>query len=253
MGLFQHKQQAKKSLSDEAIEAAELLFDDEFREELRSHGRAYFERVINENATLFKQDLDATVAHINTELRQHAARQLDQQFTEINRVNAELREHIAKRLDEQFVEYSKTIKDAQDTALKLLEQRAKNLEEQHEQLGAVLEKSFAYQDAMMSGAVEENKSRLNAMRGAQEAAIESLTNSVRTLQEQHQQLETMLQESIAHQQDMMISAFEENMARIIEHYLVGALGDQYDLKAQLPAIIQQMEQNKQAMADDMKL
>ena len=43
------------------------------------------------------------------------------------------------------------------------------------------------------------------------------------------------------------------MARIIEHYLLEALGDQYDLKAQLPAIIQQLETNKQAIVDDMKL
>jgi len=235
------------------MDEVELLFDDDFREELKSHGRAYFERVINENAALFKQDLDATVAHINTELRQHAARQLDQQFADINRVNAELRERIARRLDEQFVEYSTTIKNAQDAALKLLEQRAKNLEEQHAQLGAVLEKSFAYQDAMMSGAVEENKARLGAMRHTQEVALESLNNSVKALQEQHQELSKLLEESVHHQQDMMIDAFEENMARIIEHYLVGALADQYDVKAQLPAIIEQLEANKQAMADDMKL
>ena len=43
------------------------------------------------------------------------------------------------------------------------------------------------------------------------------------------------------------------MAAIVERYLLGALGDQYDLKAQLPAIIKQMEENKQAIADDMKL
>jgi hypothetical protein len=31
------------------------------------------------------------------------------------------------------------------------------------------------------------------------------------------------------------------------------LGDQYDMKAQLPLIIKQMEANRQAMMDDMKL
>lgn len=253
MGLFQHKNTAKKSLSDELEEAEELLFDAEFRDELRAHGREYFERVLNENVTLFKQDLDATVAYINTELRQQVARQLDQQTADINRVNAELRDTIAARIDEQFVEYTKTMKSAQDMALRALEQRAKNLEQQHDQLGAVLEKSFAYQDAMMSGAVEENKGRMNAMRGAEEAAVQELASSVKTLQEQHAQLGKMLEESIVNQEAMMVNAFEENMARIIEHYLVTALGDQYDLKAQLPAIIQQMETNKQAMVDDMKL
>lgn len=253
MGLFQHKHSAKKSLSDELEEAEELLFDAEFRDELRAHGREYFERVLNENAVLFKQDLDATVAHINTELRQQVARQLDQQATDISRVNAELRDTIAARIDEQFEEYTRTMKSAQDTALQALEQRAKNLEQQHAQLGTVLEKSFAYQDAMMSSSVEESKGKLSAMRGAQEAAVQELASSVKALQDQHASLSQMLEQTIANQEAMMIDAFENNMSRIIEHYLVTALGEQYDLKAQLPAIIQQMEANKQAMVDDMKL
>jgi hypothetical protein len=55
------------------------------------------------------------------------------------------------------------------------------------------------------------------------------------------------------QEEALINGFESNMARIIEQYLLGALGDQYDLKAQLPSIIGQMEANKQAIVDDMKL
>jgi hypothetical protein len=43
------------------------------------------------------------------------------------------------------------------------------------------------------------------------------------------------------------------MAVVVEHYLLGALGEQYDMKAQLPMIIKQMDANKKAMMDDMKL
>lgn len=200
MGLFQsNKHSDKKSPSDETTDAIEHLFDDEFREDLKNRGRLYFERVINENAALFKQDLDATVAHINTELRQHVARQLDEQFAEINKVNADLRDHIAKQLEGQLAEFGQTMQDAQKLAL------------------------------------------------------ESLNRSAQALQEQQQQLGVMLQKGIADQQALMTSAFEQNMARIIEHYLLGALGDQFDFKAQLPSIIKQMESNKQAIVDDMKL
>jgi hypothetical protein len=52
---------------------------------------------------------------------------------------------------------------------------------------------------------------------------------------------------------MLVTAFESNMAQIVEHYLLGALGDQYDLKAQLPSIIKQMEANKDVIVEDMKL
>ena len=235
------------------MDEVELILDDKFREELRSHGRAYFERVVGENAALFKQDLDATVAHVNTELRQQIARQLDQQFADINRVNGELREHIVTRLDEQLVAYNETMKHAQDVALQSLEQRAKALEEQYQQLKSALEKSVAHQDALLTSAVTEAEARLGSITRAQEAGLQSLNNSVKSIEEQHRQLNDMLEKSIADQEAMMVNAFEENMGRIIEHYLIAALGDQYDLKAQLPAILQQMEANKQAMVDDMKL
>lgn len=253
MGLFQHKHTANKPLTEEALDAIGLMFDDQFRDELRNHGRAYFERIIDENATLFKQDLDATVAHINTELRQHMTRQLDQQFTEISRVNGELREHIMRQLDERFIEYNETMKKAQDAAVQSLEKRAESLEEQYAKFNSLLEKSLAHQDALLTGAANESQSQIDAMRRAQEVALKTMNESIETLKEQHDKLGQTLQESVAKQEDMLITAFESNMARVIEHYLMGALGDQYDLKAQLPAIIKQMEANKQAIADDMKL
>ena len=43
------------------------------------------------------------------------------------------------------------------------------------------------------------------------------------------------------------------MAKIIEHYVLLSLGDQFDLKAQLPYIIKQMETNKQNIIEDMRL
>jgi len=58
---------------------------------------------------------------------------------------------------------------------------------------------------------------------------------------------------VASQEEMLVGAFQSNMAAIVEHYLLGALGDQYDLKAQLPAIIKQMDENKKAIVDDMQL
>ncbi len=252
MGLFQGKKGHKKS-SDPALDAVELVFDDEFREDLKNRGRLYFERVINENAALFKQDLDATVTYVSTELKQHVARQLDEQFTEINRVNAELREHIAKQLDEQFVEYSKTMNDAKDLALQALGRSAQALEQQHQQLALSLEKSVANQDAMLTSALQDKQAQVIEMKEAQDAAMQALNRSAHALREQHEQLSSMLEKTIADQKAMVVDTFQQNMAQVIEHYLLDAVGDQYDIKAQLPAIIKQMEENKQAIADDMKL
>ena len=253
MGFFQHKQEPSKSPADDVTGAVEHLFDEALREELRVQSKEYFERVINENAELFKQDLDATVAHINTELRQQATRQLDEQLQAIASANSDLKEGIAARLDDQFAEYGKSLKDAEALALESIKRSAEALEQQHSQLSIALEKSVANQDAQMASALEQNKARIVAMNEAEDSAIESLKRSIHSLEQQHSQLAQLLERGIAEQKAVLVDSFEQNMAQIVEHYLLGALGDQYDLKAQLPAIIAQMEENKQAISDDMKL
>lgn len=244
MGLFQAKKQ------DEDVNDQSRFFDETFREELRNHGRWYFEKIISENGEAFKKELDATIEQVNIELKDHVTKQLD---ATINFVNTDIKDHVTKHLDDQFIEYSKLMKGAQDVALQSLTQNAHALQEQYQELRATLQKSIDDQQATLTGVLDENNARLDAMRTAQDSALEALTKSTQELQELHQQLRERLQKSIADQETTMVSAFESNMARVIEHYLLEALGDQYDLKAQLPAIIQQMETNKQAIVDDMKL
>jgi hypothetical protein len=101
--------------------------------------------------------------------------------------------------------------------------------------------------------LEQSQARIAEINRAQDEALQSLNGSVKAVEDLHRNINDRLQKSIADQEAMIMNAFEENMARIVEHYLLEALGEQYDLKAQLPAIIQQMEANKQAMMDDMKL
>jgi len=230
MGLFQSKNN-KKDGKDGATEAEQIFYDEYFREELRNHSRWYFEKIINENAALFKQDLDATITQVHTELK----------------------DHLTKQLDAQFAEYGKEMKAAQDEALVTLDHSIKDLKTQHEQLGAKLEKSIEYQEAMLTNVFDKNKARMESMAQAQDAAIEALNTSVQALQKQQQDLGEALESSVNAQKEFLVASFQENMAQVIEHYLLGALGDQYDLKAQLPAIIKQMEDNKQTIVDDVKL
>jgi hypothetical protein len=246
MGLF-HKQ---KSQFDEDAEAEEHFLDENFREELRNHGRLYFEKVINKNAALFKQDLDATISQINVELKEHVVNQLD---TTIARLNIELKGHITDELDKQFLTYGKVMKDAQDEVLQTMNASAHAVEEQHQNLSATLQKSIANQSVMANNLFQENMAAMASAKDAQNAALQSLNNSAAAMQEQYQQLSATLQQNIAKQEQALITAFEGNMAQVVEHYLLSALGDQYDLKAQLPSIIQQMEDNKQAIVDDMKV
>ncbi len=250
MGLFQHKQHGKKSSNGDMIAAEEHFFDEYFREELRNHGRWYFEKVINENGELFKRDLEETIKEVNIELKEHVTQQLDGAITQ---VKDELKEHVTKQLQEQFEEYSKSLKEVQDEALKTVVESTQGLKSQHEELKTSLEKNVADQQTILHDAFEENKTQITAMKEAQDGALKWLNQSAQALNDQYQTIGTTLQKNVSDQQDMLLNSFKDHMTVIIEHYLLGALGDQFDLKAQLPSIIQKMEDNKQAIVDDMKL
>jgi hypothetical protein len=91
------------------------------------------------------------------------------------------------------------------------------------------------------------------LKQAQASALDSLGKNAQTMQEQYVEFKSALERKISDQEATIITGFENNMASIIEHYLVGALGDQFDMKAQLPGIIAELEENKKAIMDDMRL
>ncbi|MFZ1301221.1 MAG: hypothetical protein WAQ27_01410 [Candidatus Microsaccharimonas sp.] len=250
MGLFQHKQPEKKSPKDEATDAVVALIDENFQKELLTFGRTYFENILNEAGALFKQDLNTTIGQVNVQLQDHVTKQLD---TAIAQVNVELKDHVAKQLEGQFAEYNKEMKAAQDLALQSLTQNSEDLQKEYQDLRSMLQKNVADQKVTLTNVFEENKVRIAEMKEAQDLALKSLNDSAEALKTQYAQINETLQKNVAEQQSILVSAFEENMGRVIEHYLLGALGDQYDMKAQLPSIIKQMEENKQTIADDMKL
>ncbi len=246
MGLF-HKQ---SDATDDTAETEQHFMDENFREELRNHGRWYFEKIINENAALFKQDLDATITQLKGDLEQSVSRQVTDAVAQLG---VGLQEHVTSQLDAQFAEYGKAMKSAQDEALQTITKSAHGLVEQYQHLSTSVQKDLSDQEAVLSGAIEESKTRIATVADAQTAAIQWINHSTQALQEHDAQLTALLQKNLADQQALLVRTFENNMAQIIEHYLIGALGDQYDLKAQLPAIIKQMEANKQAITDDMKI
>jgi hypothetical protein len=166
-----------KAYTDIVEEDATHVFNTEFREELKNRGRLRFEKIIDENATFMRQDLDATISALNTYMK----------------------DQIAGKLDVEFEAYAKAMKEAQELALATLRRTAEEVETQRVQLA----------DAMKS--------------------------------------------DVAQREEAILRVYEENMAKIVEHYVLQALGDQFDLKSQLPFIIGQMEANKQKIMEDMRL
>lgn len=275
MGIFDHKQKDVKSPADEAKEAIPELFDDEFRAELKSYGRTYFEKAINDNLVVFKQQLDSTMVDVKNELKNHIAKQLDEKLTEYTEAMKDAQSwtirslnHSAQDFQQEHQELSSTLKknvadqqdllvnsmkDAQDLALQSLTKSEHAFQAQYELLGDELKKTLSKQEKALEGVVDTAKTQSDEIQDVQAKALKMLHQSVKDIHDKHAELQDTLEESIAEQKKLFISVFEENMARVVEHYLLGALGDQFDLKAQLPGIIKQMEANKQAMVDDLRL
>jgi uncharacterized protein YpbB len=222
------------------------FFDDYYREELRTKGREYFEKIIDDNASLFKKDLDALIVSTKGDIQEHIEKHLDSTLAQVN-------ESITKQMANQLDDYAKKLNKVQDEALEKLEKRNKELEKQHEELSQKLQKNVADQEAMFVETYKQNVAKIAELHEAHGLALQMLNRSTQALEQQTQQLEALLQQGVAAQQQMLVSAFEQNMARVVEHYLLGALGDTFDLKAQLPAIIKQMEANKKDLVDDIKL
>jgi hypothetical protein len=108
-----------------------------------------------------------------------------------------------------------------------------------EQIGAKLDTEFA---AYAQG-----------MKSAQDMALSTLQKTAADVEAQRVQLADALKNDVAEREAAIIKVYEENMAKIVEHYVLQALGDQFDLKTQLPYIIAQMEANKAKIIEDMRL
>lgn len=274
MGLFQHKQDPKTP-SDMAADAASAAFDETFRNELRQQGKLYFERIISESASIFKQELDAAIAQVNTDLKAHVVKQLDEQLVEYGKIMKDAQALALQSLNsseeeliKQRQELSATlkgnivkeeemligvVKDTQTLAVESLNRSARALDEKYQGLAATLQQNVGVVEKELVEVFKDNMTKIGEMREAQSFALESLTKNAQLLEQQYQQLGNALQQKVVEQENMIIQTFEGNMAAIVEHYLLGALGDQFDLKAQLPAIIKQMEANKEDIVGDMKL
>lgn len=275
VGIFQHKQQHVPTPEEQALEAAQLAFGEDFRKELREKGRLKFDQIVGETATIFKNDLDATVTQVSRELKEHIVKQLDEQLVEYGRLmkdaqelalkslnnssqtlqgqHKELSETLKSNVIEQEEQLINVVKDTQTLAVESLNRSSKALDDKYYELTGLLSKNIGDQEKFLVDTFQENTTRIKEITDAQTVAVQMLQQSTKAVEQQYQMLTTTLKNNVENEQKMLVDGFQDNMAHIIEHYLLDALGEQYDLKAQLPAIIQQMESNKQTIVDDMKL
>jgi hypothetical protein len=110
------------------------IFNEEFREELRNHGRLYFDKIINENAMFLQQDLRLTSSQLNEYMKKE----------------------IGKKLEEQFASYEQSMKDAQAMALESIQNTMRAAEEQRVQMTAEMQAAIAAEKERLIANFESN-------------------------------------------------------------------------------------------------
>lgn len=87
---------------------------------------------------------------------------------------------------------------------------------------------------------------------AKQLAIDSIAKTQQAIEEQREILGRQLQEQVATEKERLLNHFEQNMADIINHYVLAAIGNQIDLNDQLEYILGDLKQNKQAIIEDIR-
>lgn len=99
---------------------------------------------------------------------------------------------------------------------------------------------------------EEFKKYEQSITDAKQLALESIDKTITTIEQQRQFLEKQLESQYQAQKNEIISHLEQDMARIINHYVIHAIGSQIDLSDQLNYIIAEIDRNKQAIIEDIR-
>lgn len=87
---------------------------------------------------------------------------------------------------------------------------------------------------------------------AKQLAIDSISKTQSAIEEERQILHDNLTTEFATERDRQIKRFQENMAEIVNHYVLEAVGNEIDLSDQLEFILGQLEANKAELVEDIR-
>jgi hypothetical protein len=87
---------------------------------------------------------------------------------------------------------------------------------------------------------------------AKQIALDSIEKTITTIEQQRALLEQQLLTQSEAQKSHILQSFEKEMANIVNHYVLRAIGNQIDLSDQLDYILAELESNKEAILEDVK-
>jgi hypothetical protein len=87
---------------------------------------------------------------------------------------------------------------------------------------------------------------------AKDLALDSIQKTQAVIEQQRVVLEKQMNDQAAAEKQRLIDHFEKNMADIVNHYILAAIGNEIDLTVQLDYIFQYLEENKEAIVEDIR-
>lgn len=87
---------------------------------------------------------------------------------------------------------------------------------------------------------------------AKQMALDSISKTQEAIEQQRSIMGQQLVKELENEKQRLVKRFEENMADIVNHYVLTAIGDQIDLNDQLEFILSDIEANKEAIIQDLR-
>ena len=100
--------------------------------------------------------------------------------------------------------------------------------------------------------MEEFSKYEQSINDAKELAIDSIAKTQSAIEDERQMLHNNLEKEFQTERERLITKFEDNMAEIVNHYVLNAVGNEIDLSDQLEYILSEMEANKATMVEDIR-
>ena len=85
---------------------------------------------------------------------------------------------------------------------------------------------------------------------AKQLAVDSIEKTNTVIDEQRQMLGKELQEQVAAEKAHLMARFESDMGRVVNHYVMAAIGNQIDMSDQLGYVLSELEANKKEIMKD---
>jgi hypothetical protein len=87
---------------------------------------------------------------------------------------------------------------------------------------------------------------------AKKMAVEAIAKTQESIEKQHHSMSEQLSKEVEAEKLRAINRFQDNMGEIVNHYVMGAIGNQIDLDSQMDFILGELESNKEDIVKDIQ-